>query len=321
MLPSKESITEFLNEYGVAVIVAVVGHIAIFGSLLFGVIEFKNDPKKFKIPEYTAINLMEFSPPAAPIKPVQNKPVEKKPEPIKPNDDAKKLEAQKKLEQQRKEAELKKLEAAKKEAEAKRQAEAKKIADQKISEQKRLDAEKKKREEAQKKKIEDEKQRLKELEELKAEQDARELAELNNEFAQINDELAQDQKLLEEELQRELEQQAAFDALTQRQKEAHARRQDRMDVVDTYGAAIKAEVGLNWNKLQASRPYLATVRIKLASTGEVEEVELVESNGDKAFDQSLLNAIRSIRYFKVPEDAILFEENFRTINITFGKDS
>ncbi|MCJ8312171.1 MAG: TonB C-terminal domain-containing protein [Saccharospirillaceae bacterium] len=298
MLASKQSLKAFLDEYGLAVSIVVLGHIIIFGSLLFGVVEFKKEPEKFKIPEYTAINLMDFKPPVSPNKPESKKtdekksepkkPIEKKPDPVKPKDDKKKIEDQKKRDKAKK-----------------------------ISDQKRKDADLKKLEDEKKKKLEQEKQRLENLKKLKEEQEAREWAELNDESAQINDELIQGQKILEEELQRESDQQAAYDALTERQKELVARRQEQMNIVATFGAVIKAEVESNWNKLQASRPYEAEVRIKLAGTGEVEDVKIIRSNGDKAFDQSLLNAVRSTSNYKVPEDLIIFEENFRTLNITF----
>ncbi|BCE02702.1 cell envelope integrity protein TolA [Marinicellulosiphila megalodicopiae] len=318
MFFSKQTRQAFIKQYGVAVTVALVGHFIIFGSLLFGVIEFKPDVKKFKLPEYTVMNLVELAPPVPAIKPEVKKP-----------DDTKQKQEQKKLEDQKKEAERKKQEDAQKKAdakkkeEAKKQAEAKKIAAQKKEEENKL-AEKK-RLEAEKKKADAEKKRLEALKKLEAEQEARELAELNNEFANINDELEQELKQIEDEKQRlaqlEKDNQAAFDeqqALSARQKAAQAMAQEQMNIVDTYAFAIKEEVQRNWNKNQASRPYVAVLKIELAPTGELVNVEVVNSNGDKAFNQSLINAVKNVGMYTVPDDPILFETYFRTNNLTFG---
>lgn len=54
-----------------------------------------------------------------------------------------------------------------------------------------------------------------------------------------------------------------------------------------------------------------TLRIYLVPTGEVTEVVLLESSGNPALDRSAEQAVWKVAVLPVPEDAVVFEKNFR----------
>jgi len=60
----------------------------------------------------------------------------------------------------------------------------------------------------------------------------------------------------------------------------------------------------------------AHVRIRLLPGGEVLDVKLVKSSGDRAFDDSAVNAVKSAGRLPVPSGD-LFNRHFRDITINF----
>ena len=67
------------------------------------------------------------------------------------------------------------------------------------------------------------------------------------------------------------------------------------------------------------------LQVRLVPTGQVMGVAVVRSSGDPAFDQSAVNAVQQVgRFDRLQElsrkDPLLFEQNFRTLNLTFRPD-
>lgn len=65
----------------------------------------------------------------------------------------------------------------------------------------------------------------------------------------------------------------------------------------------------------ASHEQEVLIRIFMVPTGEVTEVQLVESSGNTALDRSAEQAVWKVARFPVPEDAVLFEKQFRKLLI------
>ncbi len=63
----------------------------------------------------------------------------------------------------------------------------------------------------------------------------------------------------------------------------------------------------------AKHDQVVLLRVFLVPTGEVTEVQLIESSGNSALDRSAEMAVWKVARFSVPEDAVLFEKEFRHI--------
>ena len=76
----------------------------------------------------------------------------------------------------------------------------------------------------------------------------------------------------------------------------------------------------NWREPKSSKVGLKTeFIISLVPTGEVIDVSLTKSSGDKAFDQSALLAINKVnRFYDLEMPRKLFDENFRKFTVVFS---
>ncbi len=63
----------------------------------------------------------------------------------------------------------------------------------------------------------------------------------------------------------------------------------------------------------AKHDQVVLLRVFLVPTGEVTEVQLLESSGNSALDRSAEMAVWKVARFSVPDDAVLFEKEFRHI--------
>jgi periplasmic protein TonB len=89
---------------------------------------------------------------------------------------------------------------------------------------------------------------------------------------------------------------------------------------DSYVAAIRQTLSQRWIIPATAREkssLSAHVRIRLLPGGEVIDATLVKSSGDRAFDDSALNAVRSAGRLPVPSGE-LFNRNFRDFQIDFN---
>jgi len=95
--------------------------------------------------------------------------------------------------------------------------------------------------------------------------------------------------------------------------------QQAMKTVDKYTAMIRQKIEQNWRKPSNVRPGMSsTVSIQLIPSGDVINVQTVESSGDSLFDRSVETAVRKSEPFPLPAEPGLFER-FRKINLKFSE--
>lgn len=90
--------------------------------------------------------------------------------------------------------------------------------------------------------------------------------------------------------------------------------------VASYQQAIQQAITNRWLIPATARDkddLVARVRVHLLPGGEVVDVALVSSSGDRAFDESVQSAIRSVGTLPVPSGE-LFHQNFRVMTIEFN---
>ena len=84
----------------------------------------------------------------------------------------------------------------------------------------------------------------------------------------------------------------------------------------SYSGKIRALVESVWrHPPSAKHDDELTLRIFLVPTGEVTEVQLVESSGNAALDRSAEQAVWKVARFPVPKDSVLFEKEFRKFKL------
>ncbi|MCL6416325.1 cell envelope integrity protein TolA [Aestuariirhabdus sp. Z084] len=117
----------------------------------------------------------------------------------------------------------------------------------------------------------------------------------------------------EQELAALLESEAAFE---QEQQQAAS----DFEVAMSYADLIREQVIPHWSRPPSARNGMVSVlQISLVPTGEVVDVNVIKSSGDKGFDQSTLRAVR--RAGRFPElqqiEPRVFEKYFRKLRIEF----
>jgi colicin import membrane protein len=115
-----------------------------------------------------------------------------------------------------------------------------------------------------------------------------------------------------EALEQEEAQKALNDVL---QKEAQAKQaKEQQDQVADYSSQINALIQSVWRfPPSAKHDEEVVLRVYLVPTGEVTEVFLLQSSGNAALDRSAEQAVWKVAHFPVPQDAALFEKEFRQI--------
>ena len=93
-----------------------------------------------------------------------------------------------------------------------------------------------------------------------------------------------------------------------------------LEKVMYFSSVIRAQIMSNWREPKSSKVGLKTeFIISLVPTGEVIDVSLTKSSGDKAFDQSALLAINKVnRFYDLEMPRKLFDENFRKFTVVFS---
>ena len=93
-----------------------------------------------------------------------------------------------------------------------------------------------------------------------------------------------------------------------------------LEKVMYFSSVIRDQIMSNWREPKSSRVGLKTeFIISLVPTGEVIDVSLTKSSGDKAFDQSALLAINKVnRFYDLEMPRKLFDENFRKFTVVFS---
>ena len=119
-------------------------------------------------------------------------------------------------------------------------------------------------------------------------------------------------------------QQAARDQLQQirERQEAEARvAATRLEqLLARHKSMIRKQISQNWQRpLSTVKSMQASVRLTLAPTGEIINIELSRSSGNDEFDQSVLDAIRVAAPFRelYELDIRVFESHFRNLYLNF----
>lgn len=142
----------------------------------------------------------------------------------------------------------------------------------------------------------------------------------------------EDQQRRENEQRREQELAAQQDAARQEQVRQEQAVQAQRDAAATevarteservmaYSAVIHDLVQQNWSRPPSARNgMVAVLRIRMVPTGDVLEVEVVQSSGDFAFDRAAESAVLRVGRFSELQgmDTRMFDRNFRTVFLTF----
>ena len=178
---------------------------------------------------------------------------------------------------------------------AQRQREAEERARQE-AERKRIAAETQAKEEAEKKRLEEEK-REKELEEERQREEAERLVQEEAERRRI------------EEFNDALSEEEGYEANIASQ-----------ELVASVSSLIRQKVGQQWNSPpSARRGMVATVSVTMVPTGRIVQVNIVESNGNAAFDLAVIQAVQKAQPFESVKtlDPSVFEQNFREFRFRF----
>lgn len=182
--------------------------------------------------------------------------------------------------------------------------------------------------EAQRERERQERQRREQEQQRQEEQRQQELAEQRERERQQEEERqrqAEEQRRREEEARRQAElaqQRQAEEAARQAAAEAAAAEQAETDaeIVGAYTAIIHDLVQQNWSRPPSARNDMtAVLRIQLVPTGEVVDVEVVQSSGNAAFDRAAENAVYAVGRFSELQGMPprLFERSFRSLLLTF----
>ncbi len=148
--------------------------------------------------------------------------------------------------------------------------------------------------------------------------------------------VVQEQRQREEQQRREAEQRRQQELAAQqeaarqeqaRQEQAQREASAAAEVARTeaervmaYSAIIHDLVQQNWSRPPSARNgMVAVLRIRMMPTGDVLEVEVVQSSGDFAFDRAAESAVLRVRRFTELQgmDIRMFDRNFRTLLLTF----
>lgn len=209
-----------------------------------------------------------------------------------------KLKRQDDLEQKRKQDLIKKRKA---EEQRLQKVKEQRIAEQRKEKQRLALLEKKEKELKEKQRKEQE--RLKELERKRIAEEEK------------ADKLRKEQEL-KERMQAEQERmQKEMEAAALRAKEL----QKRQTEIDKYMNLIEAKVYQSWTVPRSADQGMASeLRVKLIPSGDVINIELTKTSGNKEFDQSVIAAVKKASPLPVPKNA-LFDE-FRELRLPMRAD-
>lgn len=96
---------------------------------------------------------------------------------------------------------------------------------------------------------------------------------------------------------------------------------ENQQIVMSYASWISERVGNNWSRPPSARSgMIVKLRVSLVPTGRVVSVDIVESSGDDAFDNSALQAVyKAEPYTRLTElSQDIFDEQFREFYFSFN---
>jgi len=122
----------------------------------------------------------------------------------------------------------------------------------------------------------------------------------------------QEQDLMEalavEEQQRSIEKAMASEQLAQK----------NAAITNDIAAQIRDKISQAWRYPPSARPDMeVVVRIQLVPTGEVIQVSIITGSGNEALDRSVLAAVNRAQPLPVPKDSRVFEQQFRNFVMAF----
>ncbi|WP_119395396.1 cell envelope integrity protein TolA [Salinibius halmophilus] len=133
---------------------------------------------------------------------------------------------------------------------------------------------------------------------------------------------AEQQRLAELREQRLAEMQSRLEAeqaANEQAQQAQASRQ--ASEVESFVAGIRMQIQRQWRRpASANNDMQVLLLIDLLPTGELRNVSILQSSGDRLFDRSAITAVESVTRFSVPKDPNMFEQNFRSLNLLFDPE-
>ncbi len=156
----------------------------------------------------------------------------------------------------------------------------------------------------------------------------------NQERQQAEQRQAEEQKQRDDQQrqQREEEQRRQAELAQQEQQRQNQALQAQRDAEESQQAAAEAEGVMSYTSVihdlvqqQWSRPpsarngMVVVLRISMMPTGDITDVQIVQSSGDFAFDRAAETAVRRVNRFRELQGmpSSLFERNFRSFLLTF----
>ncbi|WP_396589179.1 TonB family protein [Bermanella sp. R86510] len=115
------------------------------------------------------------------------------------------------------------------------------------------------------------------------------------------------EQLAQEEAQR-------ADEREKQQQEQAKRAEEEQQAVADYTSQIVSLIQSVWRfPPSAKHDQVVVLKVFLVPTGEITEVQLLETSGNPALDRSAEQAVWKVGQLPVPKDVVLFEKQFRQI--------
>ena len=137
---------------------------------------------------------------------------------------------------------------------------------------------------------------------------------------------AENQRRIEQEKQRQArelaQREAEFtEALEREQALLNAREDEK--VANSYMQLIQQQLSENWSRPPNARTGMQVlIELRLVPTGRIVGVTVIESSGDRAFDQAAQQAAFKAEQFKEIQgmDSAIFEKYFRQLKVVFSPE-
>lgn len=137
---------------------------------------------------------------------------------------------------------------------------------------------------------------------------------------------AEKQRRIEQEKQRqarELAQREAEFAEALEREQALLNAQEDEKVANSYMQLIQQRLSENWSRPPSARLGMqVSIELRLVPTGRIVGVTIIESSGDRAFDQAAQQAAFKAEQFKELQemDSAIFEKYFRQVKVIFSPE-
>lgn len=137
---------------------------------------------------------------------------------------------------------------------------------------------------------------------------------------------AEKQRRIEQEKQRQAQEraqrEAEFAEALEREQALLAAQEDEK-VANSYMQLIQQRLSENWSRPPSARLGMQVlIELRLVPTGRIVGVTIIESSGDRAFDQAAQQAAFKADQFKEIQgmDSAIFEKYFRKVKVVFSPE-